>query len=285
MKNYLIYAMSAVLLFSSCDTYTGAGAYTGTMLGSILGSAIGGISDGPRGSDIGTIVGMAGGAVVGGAIGSAADKRREADLEEYQHDKAARAAARARRSQVQGSGYSDDTYVPSNPDDENYGSGFDATNSGDDRIYDFNSSDYTDNKTTQTPQTTMPLESSVESLAENMTYTPNVEVRNARFIDDTQDGRLQRGELAKIIFEVYNKGSQPIYDLQPTVIEATGNRHIFISPNMHVEKLMPGKGLRYTALIKADNRIKNGTVKFCVSVVVGNKNISKVSEFTIPTIK
>ena len=285
MKNYLIYAMSAVLLFSSCDTYTGAGAYTGTMLGSILGSAIGGISDGPRGSDIGTIVGMAGGAVVGGAIGSAADKRREADLEEYQHDKAARAAARARRSQVQGSGYSDDTYVPSNPDDENYGSGFDATNSGDDRIYDFNSSDYTDNKTTQTPQTTMPLESSVESLAENMTYTPNVEVRNARFIDDTQDGRLQRGELAKIIFEVYNKGSQPIYDLQPTVVEATGNRHIFISPNMHVEKLMPGKGLRYTALIKADNRIKNGTVKFCVSVVVGNKNISKVSEFTIPTIK
>jgi hypothetical protein len=54
---------------------------------------------------------------------------------------------------------------------------------------------------------------------------------------------------------------------------------------MHVEKLMPGKGLRYNALIKADNRIKNGTVKFCVSVVVGNKNISKVSEFTIPTIK
>lgn len=288
MKKSLIIALSAAVLFSSCDTYTGAGAYTGTMLGSILGSAIGGISDGPHGSDVGTIVGMAGGAIIGGAIGQAADQRRQADIDQYQQDRAERAAARARRSQVQQSQSSqqqsqyDETEVSV---DDSYDSGFDATNSGDDRLYDFNGSDYTGNESTQQPQTNMPLQSSVEDLAKGMTYNPNIEIRNARFIDDSQDGRLSRGELAKIIFEVYNRGQQTVYDLQPTVVETTGNRHIFISPNMHVEKLLPGKGIRYTAVIKADNRLKNGAAKFCVSVVMGNKTISKVSEFNIPTVK
>ncbi len=49
MKKVLIYAACATLLFSSCDSYTGSGAYAGVSLGSILGSAIGGIADGPRG--------------------------------------------------------------------------------------------------------------------------------------------------------------------------------------------------------------------------------------------
>ena len=59
MKKGLVYAISATLLLSSCNSYTGMGAYTGSSLGSILGSAIGGIAGGPRGSDLGTLVGMA----------------------------------------------------------------------------------------------------------------------------------------------------------------------------------------------------------------------------------
>ena len=38
-----------------------------------------------------------------------------------------------------------------------------------------------------------------------------------------------------------NRGTQPLVDIVPTVVEVTGNRHIYISPNMHVEKIMPGK--------------------------------------------
>ena len=68
MKKILILAASAVLMLSSCGTYTGSGAYTGGVLGSVLGSAIGGLSGGPRGSDLGTIVGMAGGAAVLGGL-------------------------------------------------------------------------------------------------------------------------------------------------------------------------------------------------------------------------
>lgn len=47
MKKGLVYAISATLLLSSCNSYTGMGAYTGSSLGSILGSAIGGIAGGP----------------------------------------------------------------------------------------------------------------------------------------------------------------------------------------------------------------------------------------------
>ena len=72
--------VGTVLLLSSCGTYTGSGAYTGSGLGAILGSAIGGLSDGPRGSDIDTIIGMVGGAVIGGAIGNQADKNGTVDI-------------------------------------------------------------------------------------------------------------------------------------------------------------------------------------------------------------
>ena len=59
MKKFLIFALCSLFLVSSCDTYTGSGAYMGGSIGSILGSAIGGLSGGPRGSDMGTIIGMA----------------------------------------------------------------------------------------------------------------------------------------------------------------------------------------------------------------------------------
>lgn len=69
MKKIMLFVACSSLLLSSCDTYTGGGAYAGATFGSILGSAIGGLSGGPRGSDMGTIIGMAGGAAVGAAIG------------------------------------------------------------------------------------------------------------------------------------------------------------------------------------------------------------------------
>lgn len=128
----------------------------------------------------------------------------------------------------------------------------------------------------------MPMQSGVEKLASAMKYNADIEIRNARFIDEGQDGKLHRGELCKIIFEVINHGTKPLADVVPTVVETTGNRHIYISPNMHVERIMPGKGIRYTALIKADNRLKKGTVRFCVSAVQGGVYISKVNEFLIP---
>lgn len=287
-KSFII-GMSALLLLGSCDTYTGTGAYMGSTLGSIFGSAIGGIAGGPHGSDVGTIVGMVGGAVAGAAIGQATDQKQQAQREADIADMRARRAERQARRQ--GAYGNDNTYGHGN----NYGydnqgsdysgSGFDANNGGDDRIYDFKGSDYSGNYSAKQPDVNMPMQSSVDNLAENLKYTPDIEIKNARFVDDNQDGKIERGELSKVIFEVYNRGNHTLYDVVPTVVEATGNRHIMISPNMHVESIQPGKGIRYTALVKADNRLKDGNAQFCVSVVQGNKKISKVCEFDIPTVR
>lgn len=290
MKKSFVIGMSALLLLGSCDTYTGSGAYMGTTLGSIFGSAVGGIAGGPHGSDVGTVVGMIGGAVAGAAIGQATDQKqqaqREADIADMRARRAERQAERAQQSGTYN--YGNQNYDNNNnysSSSSNTDSGFDASNSGDDRLYNFKGSDYTGNYSATQPQETMPMESSVENLAGNLKYTPNIEIKNARFVDDNKDGKIERGEMSKIIFEIYNRGNQTLYDVVPTVVESTGNRHIIISPNMHVESIQPGKGIRYTALVKADNRLKDGSAKFCISVVQGEKKISKVCEFDIPTIR
>lgn len=249
MKKMMVWAVGATLLLSSCSSNTGAGAYTGAQFGSILGSAIGGISGGPRGSDIGTIVGMAGGAVIGGAIGNAADQKARGKM--------------------------DNDYPSNSGYDSN--SGFDSTNSGDDRI-DFDGG----NAATGNYEYKQP-----SSPADNV-YThsaPTVEIRNARFIDADGDDTISRGEMCKVVFEIYNNGLQPIYNVVPTVAEMTGNRHIYISQPICVEKIGAYKGMRYTAMVKADNRLKYGTIKLCCSVLQNGEAISKVTEFNVETRK
>jgi putative lipoprotein len=266
----------------------------GGSIGSILGSAIGGLSGGPRGSDMGTIIGMAGGAAVGAVIGSQADQRQQQQVEQYQRDKARRAERRAARSQQQysigQSGYDQSDYgqrgydqpVYGTPNSEDNSDVFDSTNSGDDRLYDFNGKDYVGDYSAQQPTTVMPS-SKMEALGSNWSYSPTLEIVNARFVDSNEDNTLNRNETCKVIFEIMNRGNSPVYDVVPTVVETTGNKHIYISPSIHVEKITPGRGIRYTAMVKADNRLKNGMAHFCVSVIHEGKSISKVNEFNIPT--
>lgn len=271
MKKIMLFVACSSLLLSSCDTYTGSGAYAGATFGSILGSAIGGLSGGPRGSDMGTIIGMAGGAAVGAAIGSQADQKSQQQRESVYRD----------RSHHDHHSYQDGVYQQSSPvysNDEI----FDSTNSGDDRIYDFNDRDYTGSYSAQQPVATIPS-STLEELGQNYAYSSSLEILNARFVDSNEDSTLNRNETAKVIFEIRNNGAHTLYDVVPTVIETTGNKHIFISPSVHVESIVPGHVIRYTAMVKADNRLKNGTACFCVSVIQGGKTISKVNQFDIPT--
>lgn len=300
MKKFVILMLSSAFLFGSCDTYTGSGAYVGGSLGSILGSAIGGLSGGPRGSDMGTIIGMAGGAVLGGVIGSEADQRQQAAAGQARRERRERIYNQAQQPYDEVYGGQPSTY--GNGTSNNYGSNgtsnygsngassnddtvnFDSTNSGDDRLYDFSGKDYTGDYSAQKPTQKYPS-STVDELGANFEYSPNLVIVNARFVDDNEDSRLNRNETAKLIFEVMNRGKQPVFDVVPTVVETTGNKHIFISPNIHIERIDPGKGIRYTAMIKADSRLKDGVARFCVSVIHGDKAISKVNEFNIPTSK
>lgn len=289
MKKVTLFMLCSSLLVSSCDTYTGSGAYAGSSIGSILGSAIGGLSGGPRGSDIGTIVGMASGAMVGAAIGSQADKAQAEREIAYQRDRVECSGShfpsasrhRTRPGHSSSSTNNDDIYdfgapVTDNPEI------FDSSNGGDDRLYDFHGKDYTGDYSAQRPTTSMPS-ATVEELGARLSYCPSLEIVNARFVDANEDNSLNRNETCKLIFEIMNRGQYAVYDVVPAVIEMTGNKHIFISPSIHIEKIAPGSGVRYTAMVKADRKLKDGMARFCVSVIHEGKSISKVNEFNIPT--
>ena len=80
------------------------------------------------------------------------------------------------------------------------------------------------------------------------------------------DNQISANELCKISFEVRNTSSKPIYNVRPQVIETSGNRHICVSQGISVERINPGRGVRYTAMVKADSRLRDGTATFRVSV-------------------
>ena len=256
MKKVVVLSVSALLVLSSCGTYTESGAVTGGYFGSIIGSAIGGITGGWRGSDVGSLIGLAGGAAVGAAIGAAADNAEQQKYADYKAQRRMERAQQARRQQEYQYPY-EDTRTP------DADSGFDSSNSGDDRLYGF---------------------------GEDLTKVPeahqSLEIRNPRIVDASRDGVLVRGEEARMVFEIYNKSSEPVYRVLPTVAEVSGNRHVHVSQNVMVESIMPGKGIRYTALIKADDRLKDGDAVIRIGVMHRNKEVpSQSKEFPIQTSK
>ncbi len=276
MRKVLAISVCVLVLLSGCGTYAGSGAFTGAHFGSILGSAIGGISDGPRGSDVGTIIGMAGGAVIGAAIGSAADDAHRREVHDRYEQVQRRKAARSARSGNYGN--------YSNYGNDDNGDYYDPSNSGDDRLYDFQSSDYTGDYSASSARSMSPSSSSIEEISSGFDVNNEIEIRNPRFVDANRDGNINSDEVSKVIFEVYNSSNHTLYNLQPTVVEATGRRNIYISPSVHVERLEPGKGIRYTAMVKSA-RMKEGTATFCLSVLQGNRVMSNVTEFTINTVR
>lgn len=261
MKKFGIWTVGAALLLSSCGTYTGQGAYAGGTIGAILGSAIGGISGGWRGSDIGTIVGMAGGAAVGAAIGAQADQKRQEEIEGYHR--------RMEERQRQYDGYEQGSRQQDQAQYDH--SGFDATHSGDDRI-DIGIEGPKGEKPkmqTATPEKTIHIGDAKTSVDR----PERIIIRNARFVDQNHDGILKAGEQCQISFEIMNYTRHTLYDVQPMVNDVTGNKNLHISPNLHVESIAPNSGVRYTATILADKKLKDGTARIRVGAMVNNLEV------------
>ena len=307
MKKYSVMIMSAALVASSCTTGAGTGAYAGSSLGSVLGSAIGGIAGGPRGSDIGTIFGMAGGAVVGAAVGDAATKQHHQDQDEYlaqRNQRIQRQKAQRNRSYDDTYSQQDDTYMPSSNNnnkpvyEQPYSSNqqpvddidptqmVDTTNSGDDRIdFDANSSSTLPNNN---PDTSVSMDAGkVEQIygANKAAESDKITIKNVQFVETAEHNVLHGGEVGKVKFEMYNETQAPIYNFMPTVVEADGNKRIYISPSVRVENIMPGQGLRYTATVKADKRIKDGEIRLLVSAQRDGRPISYVTVVKVATVR
>ena len=277
--------MSAVLLVSSCATGAGSGAYAGSSLGAILGSAIGGIAGGPRGSDIGTIIGMAGGAVVGGAMGDAAERQQRQEQYEMLSRRNER-IQRQKQSQGVQRQYDDDTYTyGNNQDNFNPNDMVDKTNSGDDRIdFDVSPQNNQNGVRNSLAENQTSIESSrVEQITSGVPATGKLTIKNVRFTDTDGDGRLNGGEIGRVVFEIYNDTQSPIYNFMPTVVEADANKRIYISPSVRVENIMPGQGLRYTATVKADRRIKDGQIRLMVSAQKDGRPISYITVVKVDT--
>ena len=118
-----------------------------------------------------------------------------------------------------------------------------------------------------------------------MSVQENVELRNPRFQDDNNDNILVRNEMAKVTFEIFNNGTEPLYNVDPIVEETTGNKHVYISPTLSVQRIDPGKGIRYTALITTDKWLKNGNITLKVYARQGARTLTAIQEFNIPTRK
>lgn len=283
MKKGSVIMMGAALLVSSCTTGAGAGAYAGSSLGSVLGSAIGGIVGGPHGSDVGTIFGMAGGAIVGGALGDAAEKAQHRSAQQYDDDTYA--------SGNYSNGGNSANYVG---DDFDPSQMVDNSNSGDDRI-DFGapSSSGANAPMGNVPMANAPMSnapssqsvdaSRVEQIYGNAKSDGKLTIRNVRFADSNGDGMLSGDEIGHVSFEIYNETAAPIYNFDPSVVEAEANKRIYISPSVRVENIMPGQGLRYTATVKADRRIKDGEIRLLVSAQKEGKPISYVTVVKVAT--
>lgn len=247
MKKVMIILLGLLMMMSSCGTYEATGAASGAYFGSIVGSAIGGITGGWRGSDVGRLIGLAGGAAVGAAVGKAADEKAQQRYDEYAQRSSSR---RNQRS------WDDNDY---NRDDYYERSGYDPTHSGDDRIMIDGMS----------APTAVPLE-----------------LRHIQVLDRNRDGVISRGEGCRVVFEIYNPTSQVAFGVRPMVSEVTGNRHILISENVLIESIAPKQAVRYTAMVKADNRLKDGDAVIRISLQQGRKELnSQTKEFRLRTSK
>ena len=111
-------------------------------------------------------------------------------------------------------------------------------------------------------------------------------VRNAVITEMERDGVLVRGEECTVMFEIMNTSDEPVFDVLPFVEDATGNKHVKVSDNLRIESIGPHQGVRYTASIMADKRLKDGEIIVRLGVVQGGREVSsQTREFRVPTAK
>ncbi len=235
---------------------------------------------------------MAGGAVVGGVVGDAADRQQRQEQSDVlarrnqriQREKAERAQAQQQYSDGYGCGAEhSDNIDPSQMVDD--------SNSGDDRI-DFSTGQTPSASLNDGRQAGQNAGPSVDASRIEQLYGGNatstggrLDIRNVVFTDSSADNVLHGGEFGKVVFEIYNNTGAAVYNFEPSVVEADGNKRIYISPSVRVERIDPGQGLRYTASVKADRRLKTGQIRLLVSAQKDGKPISYVTVVKVNTVR
>lgn len=275
MKRLVMSVATAALLLSSCGGAQGTGMFVGANMGGMLGSAVGGLFGGMNGSNIGTIIGVAGGAAAGSAIAKNKAERAQQRPFDSSFEEVDGLYSNFNGSDV---ALSSDNSLSSNLVNASY-------SNNDDRIYPFGSAQTAQPQDYNTTQTVTVGQLERKAQPQNERTRDIVELRKPRFQDDNNDNILVRNEMAQVTFEIFNNGTEPLYNVDPIVEETTGNKHVYISPTLSVQRIDPGKGIRYTALVTTDKWLKNGNITLKVYARQGARTITAIQEFNIPTRK
>lgn len=263
MKKTLILLAAGAIMLSSCST-TGSTAFSGAMFGSMIGSAFGGIAGGPRGSNIGTLIGAASGAVAGAAVGAAAERNERT----YQVQRAL--AADESKGDYEGYASTQSDVIEMQQDTktttQKLNNGYQPDPVYKDEVVSLSvpAAEVESTDTAVVVKTAFPLV-----------------IRNLQFLNDAGTMHLDPGELAKVTFEIHNSSDATMNNVTPMVVEATGNKRIFVSPATIVENLPPHVAIRYTAFISAQSNLKNGKAKFQVTVLSNGTQVSDKMEFEV----
>ena len=190
--------------------------------------------------------------MVGAAIGAAADQKAEQQAMEREE------AYRRRHMERE---------MPQYPP-QGYGTQGTQGQAGDDRV-DFGISG---------PQGSFSQTGPANQREGSFKITSLVEMRNVHLMEADGDGVLRRGEQMKLVFELMNRADRTLYNVCPMVTDLTHNKHVFISPNMAIESIATGTGVRYTATIQADNRLKDGELVIHIGVMVESRELASVAQ-------
>lgn len=87
-------------------------------------------------------------------------------------------------------------------------------------------------------------------------------VENVCFLDDNNNRRLDEGEQAYIVFDIYNNSATTLYNVTPQV--ACNSRRVVVSAPATIASIAPQKGVRYKAAVRAARRV-SGELTFTIS--------------------
>ncbi len=98
-----------------------------------------------------------------------------------------------------------------------------------------------------------------------------LEVSNVNFVDSNNNRRLDNGEKAYLVFDIYNRSGKTLYNVAPTI--KCSSKRVAISSPATVESVQPGQGIRYTAAVVPVRKLRNEPLTFTVSFGSGQEEV------------
>lgn len=104
----------------------------------------------------------------------------------------------------------------------------------------------------------------------NYSEVAALSVENLYFLDENNNKRLDEGEQAYIVFDIYNNASTTLYNVSPNI--TCNNRRIVISAPATIASIPPQKGVRYKAAVRASRSVNKDLV-FTISFGYGKQKV------------